>query len=253
MRTRYERAVKKPTVTIVFIHGIASSYAAWRKTVNEVAKHPDFKSARLIGLDLIGFGKNRKTNCFHYDYENYTKSLRHTLKKLRIKTPLVLAGHSMGCLISADYTTKHPENIQALVMVSPPFLKPNELRTLPDKFYQKGFTKLKNHSENPLVTTVSGIISKISTLESRSFKTIAFKQCLENIILDNDNWRRISQLKTPTYIIHGRLDPLVSGSNLKNLATKNEHINLTKTIASHDIAGTKRRHVITALKHAITP
>ncbi|MCL1839467.1 alpha/beta hydrolase [Candidatus Saccharibacteria bacterium] len=252
MRIRYDRPVKNAGITIVFLHGIASSYAAWRKTVNEIAKNPDFASARLIGLDLIGFGKNKKTNCFCHDYENYEKSLSHTIKKLRIKTPLVLAGHSMGCLISADYTAKHPENIQALVMVSPPFLKPQDIRTMPDKFYRKSFTKMKDRPENLFITTISGFLSKISTLDSKSIPTLAFKECMENIILNEENWHTVSKLNIPTYIIHGRLDPLVSGSNLKNLAAKNEHIQLTKTaIGVHDITGIKRRRVISALQHAI--
>jgi pimeloyl-ACP methyl ester carboxylesterase len=251
MRVRYNRVVKNPTITIIFIHGIASSYSAWRETVSEIAKDPDFKTARLIGLDLIGFGKNKKTKCFCHDYENYEKSLRHTIKKLRIRTPIILAGHSMGCLISADYATKRPNNIHALVMVSPPFLKPKDMRSLPEEFYIKGFTKLKNNAEDPLVTTVGGFVSKMSSLESRSFKTTAFKECMENIVLNENNWRTISKLKIPTFIVHGRLDPLVSGANLSNLATKNKRITLTKSVGLHDIAGVKRRKVISAIKHAI--
>ena len=251
MRIRYDRKPQNPTATIIFIHGIAASYSTWNKTVSEISKDPDLKTVRLIGLDLIGFGKNRKTNCFCHDYENYAKSLSHTLKKLRIKTPIVLAGHSMGCLISADYVTRHQNSVKALVMVSPPFLRPQDIRKLPDKLYKKGFTKIKDHANNPFVTSFGKFISKISSLDSRSIKTQAFKECMENIILSDSSWQTATKLKIPTYIIHGRLDPVVSGSSLKNLATKNQNITLTKAIGTHDITGVKRRKVIAAIKHAI--
>jgi pimeloyl-ACP methyl ester carboxylesterase len=158
----------------------------------------------------------------------------------------------MGGLIAADYTIKNPDQVKAIVMVSPPFLKPQDIRKLPDKFYLKTFTGLKNHNSNPLIITFGSFISRLTSFESRSLKTKAFKDCMENIILNNDNWHSALQLKIPTFIIHGRLDPLVSSSNLRNLAAKNHHISLTKAVAGHDITGAKRRKVISAIKQTIT-
>ena len=104
MAVRFDACrARKPELTIVFLHGIAASFTSWRPTVQELAKDRDLDKVRFIGLDLIGFGKSPRPEKFSYEYEDYRRVLTRTIKKLHIKTPIILAGHSMGCLIAMDY------------------------------------------------------------------------------------------------------------------------------------------------------
>lgn len=251
MRVRHDRGPKNPELTIIFIHGIASSYKVWQKAVSLLGSDPKLKNVRLVGIDLIGYGKNKKTKWFKYDYDNYSKSLRYTIKKLRIKTPIILAGHSMGCLISTDYAKKYPEQIKSLVLVSPPFLRPRDLCKVPDQFYIKSYTNLKNNTADPIILAIAGFISKFSSFDRRSFNTPAFQDCMQNIILSEENWEKILKTKLKTFIVHGHLDPLVFGANLRSLAKQNRHIELIQAFGPHDISGAKRPKVISAIKRAV--
>ena len=157
----------------------------------------------------------------------------------------------MGCLIVSDYASKYPDAIKSLILVSPPFLRPADLRKLPDKFYTKSYSALKNHTEDPIVNTIAGFISKISSFDHRSFNTKAFKQCMENIILNSQNWHTINKIKLPTCIIHGRFDPLVIGANLRTLAKQNRHITLIQSLGGHDVSAAKRAKLISELKNTM--
>lgn len=248
MRVRRDNHPKNPQLTVVLLHGIASSSSAWRKTVEQLITVPDLKSVRFISLDLIGFGKNRPTKYFHYNYANYRKALHLTLQKLRVNTPVILAGHSMGALIAIDYVEHYPKDIRSLLLVSPPFLKPTDLHKLPDKFYLKSFTALSEHTSDPVIKTFANFVSHISSFEHISLDTKAFRQCMNNIVLNDHNWQSATKLNIPTTLIHGRLDPLVVNANLRDIAKRNRHITFIESLSGHDITGAKRTKTVNTLK-----
>lgn len=253
MRVRYDRTVGRgrPELTVVFLHGIASSYTVWRHVIREVAGAKDMKGVRFVAVDLIGFGKSKKPDWFGYDYRQYEKAIKSTLRKLKVRTPIVLCGHSMGSLIAVDFATENPERIQSLVLVSPPFLRPGDLRRLPDEFYVKAYTDLKNHTGNVVVGTIASFISKVSSFDKKALDTEAFRKSMEEIVLNRENWGKILGLEKPVYMVHGRLDPLVLGANLRAVAKQNKHIVLTECVGGHDVSGVKCRKVARAIREAV--
>jgi mannonate dehydratase len=66
---------------------------------------------------------------------------------------------------------------------------------------------------------------------------------MDNIILNKENYGMAANLKVPMEVIHGRLDPLVIGANLRKLAERNAHFHLTETFGGHDIVGAKAKKV----------
>ncbi len=251
MRVRYDRRPKNPKLTIVFVHGIAASYLSWQAALKSLSADKTMKDVRLVAIDLIGFGRSPKPSWYKYNYKNYNRSLHRTLKKLRIKTPIILAGHSMGCLISADYAIEYPKHIKSLVLASPPFLRPSDLAKIPDKFYQNTYRSLKDHTDNVVIGTLASSISKVSSFDRRALNTLAFKETMENIILNSQNWDKILSLKLPIHIIHGHLDPLVVGANLRKLSRDSKYITLTESIGGHDIKPPKLAKVLRAIKSSV--
>ena len=105
LKATYDRKVKKPKLTVVFLHGISATSDTWRTTLKQLTNDPDLAETRLIALDLLGFGKSLRADWLDYDYLDYDQALDQALKHLRVKTPIILVGHSMGSLIAADYAT----------------------------------------------------------------------------------------------------------------------------------------------------
>lgn len=238
MRVRYDRCgTEKPELTIVFIHGISASCAVWRNSLPSLTKDQDLKKVRFIAFDLIGFGKSEKPKWFGYDYEAYRKTITKTLKKLKVNTPIVLCGHSMGCLLAMDYAANGDLLIDQLVLISPPIIRAREAAGVRDRIYKGLFTGLKNHTDAKPIGVLAGLVDASSSFEKRSLNTQAFRETMEKIILNKDNYALASDLKVPMEVIHGRLDPLVIGANLKAIAKANKRFRLTESFGGHDISG----------------
>ena len=244
MRVRYDHCLaKKPEYTVVFLHGIASSYATWHEVLPPLTKDKDLSKVRFVALDLIGFGKSEKPDWYGYDYASYRKTLTRTFKKLKINTPIILCGHSMGCLISIDYATNGDRLIDQLILVSPPIIKGSEVAGFKDQIYTKLYGELRNHTGAKPVAVIASFVNAISSFEKRSLNTHAFRATMDNIILNKENYGMAVNLKIPMEVIHGRFDPLVIGENLRKIAERNSHFHLTETFGGHDMMGAKAKKI----------
>ena len=243
------RKVKNPVLTVIFLHGISANSGTWRETFSQLSKDANLNRVELIGLDLLGFGKSLKSDWLDYSYSDYETALKKSLKKLRLKTPGIFVGHSMGSLILADFlknltkTELKRLNLKTTILVSPPVLKPRELASLPDKFYLKSYSSLHRLSDSLPIKTIAGFISKISSFRREYLKSTAFTKSMENIILNPNNFKTFENLPLKTTIIHGRFDPLVFGPNLEAVAKKNKNLELINVMGDHDITSRKRAKI----------
>ena len=252
MRVRYDHcAVTKPEITVVFLHGIAASHSTWRHVLPELAHDKDLSKVRFVTLDLIGFGKSEKPKWYKYDYASYRKTLTKTLRKLKIATPLVICGHSMGCLIAMDYAENGDIMVDQLILISPPIIRAREAASIQDQFYDKVYNTLNQHTGSRAVGALASVVDSLSSFEKKSLNTQAFRETMEKIILNKDNYAMITDLKVPMEIIHGRLDPLVIGANLRSAAKQNPRISITETFGGHDIVGAKAKKTIKIFKETI--
>ena len=78
--------------TLVLLHGIGMSHAAWMPVIPYLAKH-----RRVIAFDLAGFGQSPALpDGLEPTMENLANVLRENLQRLGIQTPVHLAGNSLG-------------------------------------------------------------------------------------------------------------------------------------------------------------
>ena len=246
--------VKNPQLTVVMLHGIAATSYTWRKLFKDVKRDPGLENVRFIALDLLGFGKSPKADWLDYDYDDYDHVLDETFKRLKIQTPVILMGHSMGGLIAANYISQdHPDvDIQSAILVSPPLLMASEMARLPDKFYKETYGSLQQLAKTvPAIDVIAKLIERFSNFEKHYLKTPAFEKSMENIILNRNNYQIFRKIKTPTLILHGHFDPLVMGANLRKVAGVNKSLTYQSVIGDHDITATKRVRIIRQIKKAL--
>lgn len=255
LKVAYDTKNKHPRLTVIFLHGISATSATWRTTIRQLSANPDFENVRFIALDLLGFGKSLQANWLDYDYLDYEKALDNTLKHLKISSPIVLIGHSMGSLIAANYAVDYNSNFNLvnLILVSPPVLMSEELAKLPDKVYTKSYGSLyRLAKDEPAIEVVANFVQRFSSFSSRYIKTPAFERSMDNIILNPENYHTFTKIRIPTLILHGHFDPLVMRSNLKKIATANsQYVRFISVIGHHDISTQKRNKIMIELKRIL--
>lgn len=243
-----------PNITAVFLHGIAATSEGWRRSIDQIIKGQEIDNIRLITLDLLGFGRSLRANWLDYDYLEYDLALERTLKSLKIDTPLVLVGHSMGALITADFAAnfKHKFDLTHVILVSPPVLMAEEMAKFPDKIYTKSYSSLHRLAEDePAIDVIARIIQRFSSFRSDYLKTRAFDRSMQNVILNHHNFQTFTKLRVPTLIIHGRFDPLVMRSNLIKASKENpEYLKYISVLAHHDLTSNKRVKIVAELQKA---
>jgi pimeloyl-ACP methyl ester carboxylesterase len=108
---------------IVFVHGLGGSHLNWCLIGPQLAA-----GRRAVALDLHGFGLTPGTRASSTVQRN-TKLLDQFVRQV-VGTPVILAGNSMGGLISILETSAAPEMVRGLVLLDPAL--PVPLRT-PDR------------------------------------------------------------------------------------------------------------------------
>lgn len=255
--TLYVRIQKKPKrtrATVLFIHGIGNSGAAWSDVI---AKLPS--DIRVITIDLLGFGKSPSPKWAIYSAKTQANSVLATYFKLRLTGPVVIVGHSLGSLVAVEIAKRYPLLVKSLILCSPPFYKPydeNGMR-LPnaDEVLRNFYRSAQKYPEQ--FVKLSAIAMKYK-LVNRAFNVTednvdSYMAALEATIINQTSLQDAQKLRVPTLLIRGSLDPAVIGRNLREIAQANENVTLRTIVASHEVAGLFVPAVVRAVADASVP
>jgi pimeloyl-ACP methyl ester carboxylesterase len=108
---------------IVFVHGLGGSHLNWCLIGPELAA-----GRRAVALDLRGFGLTPGTRATSTVQRN-TRLLDRFVREVT-GTPVILAGNSMGGLISILQASAAPDTVRGLVLIDPALPPP---RGVPDR------------------------------------------------------------------------------------------------------------------------
>ena len=219
---RLGRADARP---LVFIHGITGSRRYWEKRVLHLAR--DY---RLVIPDLLGFGLSPKP-AVDYTILRYSSAVRALLKSEGVAGRRhVLVGHSLGALISLQYAVSHPDDVDALVLISlPRYSSPGEAH---DLFFRGSSQYRKLRNEDSVAHTLSqakrsgldlflksavnfpwGVLADCRKFTMRSL-TSTLEHSLLNYRLD-DLLPKLRPL--PVLLLHGLRDGVAPLDNIKHL------------------------------------
>ncbi len=99
---------------VVLVHGFSTPNFIYEQNVEAL----NAAGLRTLRFDHFGRGWSDRPSG-KYDVEFYDRSLIELLDHLQIDTPIGLAGLSMGGPIVAEFTARHPERVERLVLLVP--------------------------------------------------------------------------------------------------------------------------------------
>lgn len=224
---------KNPKLTLVFVHGIADDSSRFVKPIAYFESLAKLKDIRFVRFDLLGSGESEKSDKLDYGYDEQIEALKNSIDDLKLDTPLVLVGHSMGCLISTKFTNLHKKMVKELILVSPPVFTPEEFGTPKMNAGKEGFRQLM-------------------ILKDPKYKTDkAFNNEMESIVFNEKNYDAYTKLAVPTTIIYGMADKIIAGYNIPGLVEKNSNLTAIKTPGTHGVGHDKCTKMVPVMERIL--
>lgn len=241
--------------TVIFLHGIASNSDTWKPVLPMVP--PEYRS---ITIDLLGFANSPKPTYLDYTVKDHAKAALRTIEKLHIKTPYILAGHSMGALIAVEIAKIKPKSVKKLVLVSAPIYNSKDISKQARiyKSNKKTITNILFYIYDLLIekqTLTLKAVQRIIKVTPSGFPLMLdekswypFKMSLKKTIMQQKTMLDIANLQMPIVILYGRLDPLIISQNYTKLANINPKIKIIKANSAHIITKTMSKKIVESLK-----
>ena len=230
MKVHYrDEGIQSDSTPLILLHGMSSSLNTWDSVVIGLKD-----KKRVISLDLPGFGLTGPSpeNAYNFDY--YSKFIDSFTTRLKIKR-FILVGNSMGGAISWNYALHNPQGLAKMVLVDAAgYPKKGETGSL-------GFTIASTPVINNLLLyatpkflvrksleTVYYDQARVTDEQVERFHDVAIREGNRAAALLifkgsfqgnskrflNSNVSRIKDIKTPTLILWGDKDNLISVDNV---------------------------------------
>lgn len=110
---------KSTLVPMLLVHGWLGSSYDFQTLIDELPR-----TRRVIAPDLPGCGLSQKTG-IEFTPEYYLRVLELLLQSLEVPR-VILVGHSMGGGIAVNFTARHPQLVERLVLIDPDGLRGEE-------------------------------------------------------------------------------------------------------------------------------
>lgn len=242
LKVRSIRRPRRPRATLLFLHGLGNTGAAWDDVI---AKMPS--DVRIITIDLLGFGKSPSPSWAVYDAKTQARAVLTTLIKLRIMTPVIVIGHSMGSLVAIEVARRYPLLVSQLILCSPPLYN-SETQRLPstDDLLRQLY---KTALHNPETFLQLSAFAMKYELVNKSFNVTtdnitSYMAALSAMIINQTSLQDARKLTVPTTIIRGTLDPFVVAKNVNSLSKDNPNVTVKAIVAGHEVKGLFVRSVV---------
>jgi len=246
---------KKPRMTVILLHGIGSSTNMWRDVTTSLPV-----DVRVVAIDLLGFGKSPQPTWATYSVSTQVKSVVKTMVLNRLPPGSLLVGHSLGALVATEVAGAVPVYVSELLLISPPVYRPSRGKVVATQREDilRGIYKIMHRnpktSEKALLLARKYYAKRNGINLARDLNIDTFLATLKAWIVNQAAIDPIKQIKIPTTILSGSLDPLVIGKNLDRLSKTNKFISHTVVKgAGHNVVGTMRSAVVERLQEMTYP
>lgn len=209
---RFEK--KASSKTIILLHGLGASIERWSEL------WPFLQNYNVIVLDLIGFGYSDKP-LIEYTVDFFVQFLEELFTKLNVKNPIII-GSSFGGQLVLEYSLKHRDFFEKIVLVSPAGTLERPTYVLSQYIFSGLYPTLENvqnafqmMANNPsyLVdeNTVKDYINRMRLPNSK----YALISTLLAMRRDQSLQKRLVEITIPTLVIWGSEDTTIPVENLE--------------------------------------
>ena len=232
---------------IVFVHGLGGSHLNWCLIGPELAA-----GRRAVALDLHGFGLTPGTRATATVQRN-TRLLDRFVREVT-GTPVILAGNSMGGLISIMQASAAPDTVRGLVLIDPALPLPPRVpdREVGSQFLMYALPGLGElyvrsvRSRQPPQLAVQRVIELCfadpSRIDPAMFRAsialaterrsqgvragdeafLAASRSLMRVVgLRRRYWEMMASVRVPVLLLGGEADRLVPAASMRQAAARN--------------------------------
>lgn len=230
---------------IVFLHGMLGSSLYWREQM-ELLKDRH----HVIAIDLLGFGHSPKPKNLKYDTDDHISYVLKTLDAIGIKKPVTLVGHSMGALLALSLTSKYPERVKSLVLISMPIYKNvseakreiTRSKIVP-RFMYYGPTARVICSAMCMLRPLARILAPVYLKDVPEYVAadttlhtwFSYSRSMENIIENQDVLSDLQKVNLPLLALFGSQDAVAKTTNLEAIKICCKDIEIELLDATHQL------------------
>lgn len=247
------------TIPLVLIHGTSSSLHTWEKVVS-ILNTTSYGNKRVITLDMPAFGLTGPNPENKYDYENYNAVIDSLLIKLKVNHCMI-GGNSLGGGIAWHFAVAHPNKVNKLILIDASgYPKKNEKGSLGFKIAQIPVINnllLYITPKSLIQKSIEGVYFNKSLIQEATITRYhelllcegnrsAALSLFKHPFVQNTEW--IKTIKTPTLILWGREDGLISVENTKLF---NQDIQNSKVVVLDNVGHVPNEEAPQAVAEAI--
>lgn len=251
----YRRFGRPGAVPILIIHGLSYFSYDWVGIAQELATDRE-----VVAQDMRGFGDSSWSPTADYSLDAFAGDIESLLGHFRWPR-VVLMGHSMGGRNATYFASRHPDQIDRLVLVdySPTNAKAGSERVtkivanVPDRFanVDDALGYFGHDGSNPAVRArmaaylkpVEGgfVIKRDTAFRDRFRKVLETGQAPKQPV---DLWEALAAVKCPILVVRGRRSDMFAPETAEKIKATNARLRLVELDTGHNVAGEDPRGLV---------
>ena len=208
---------------IIFLHGFPYDHTMWHEQVAVLSEE-----YYCVAYDIRGLGGS-SVGDGQFTMESFVDDLDMLISELRIETPPILCGFSMGGYVVLRALERKEEAFSAVILCDTGSNADDNEGKLnrSDVIRRINAQGLSSFSKNFIGHCFSDSFKKEHKdvvdkriAKSMKFNSIGVKGCLFAMLTRNDTTAYLSSLSLPTLVLCGELDTLTTPAKMKAMAEK---------------------------------
>jgi pimeloyl-ACP methyl ester carboxylesterase len=242
--------------TVVFLHGIGRMGQTWQYLIESLQDVP----VRAVAFDLLGFGASPKPTWLNYNVDDHAAAVIASIERLKPQAPVIIVGHSMGCLVAVRIAALRPDLVRHLVLYEMPLYKglPNKrIYRLRLNFYFKIYNWIMRYEptfDDQSAKLAERLTRRFSGVEVDHTNWQPFVKSLQHTILEQTTPEDIQELSIPMDVIYGSRDMIVIKGTVKHVIGKNtDRLSVHTVRAGHSISRHSSQFLYSRIVAALSP